>query len=287
MLQLVLGPSGTGKSSWLFERVRERAVRGEKSLVLVPEQFTSSTESRIYNTLGDELSGFATSYSFSSLAEKILATYGGAAVRTLTDAGRAVLVRRALEAMGDRLVYYSRHRRSTAFCEKCAETLDELKSAGLTAAELERLAGAAGPGREKLAELAGVFAAYEALLEGAAMDPSDRVLSAAEVLEPGFLEGRAVFIDEFDTFNAPKRRLLERVLQFAPETTVALCCDGLDDAEGGLGLFSGAKKMALALRQTARKNGVAVASPVVLTTDWRHSGARYASLSRQITAIFP
>ena len=145
MLQLVLGPSGTGKSSWLFERVRERAVRGEKSLVLVPEQFTSSTESRIYNTLGDELSGFATSYSFSSLAEKILATYGGAAVRTLTDAGRAVLVRRALEAMGDRLVYYSRHRRSTAFCEKCAETLDELKSAGLTAAELERLAGAAGP----------------------------------------------------------------------------------------------------------------------------------------------
>ncbi|WP_418668089.1 PD-(D/E)XK nuclease family protein [Allofournierella sp.] len=273
MLQLVLGPSGTGKSSWLFERVRERAVRGEKSLVLVPEQFTSSTESRIYNTLGDELSGFAASYSFSSLAEKILATYGGAAVRTLTDAGRAVLVRRALEAMGDRLVYYSRHRRSTAFCEKCAETLDELKSAGLTAAELERLARAAGPGREKLAELAGVFAAYEALLEGAAMDPSDRVLSAAEVLEPGFLEGRAVFIDEFDTFNAPKRRLLERILQFAPETTVALCCDGLDDAEGGLGLFSGAKKMALALRQSARKNGVAVASPVVLTTDWRHSGA--------------
>ena len=36
VLQLVLGPSGTGKSSWLFERVRERAVRGEKSLVLVP-----------------------------------------------------------------------------------------------------------------------------------------------------------------------------------------------------------------------------------------------------------
>ena len=103
----------------------------------MPEQFTSSTESRIYNTLGDELSGFAASYSFSSLAEKILATYGGAAVRTLTDAGRAVLVHRALEAMGDRLVYYSRHRRSTAFCEKCAETLDELKSAGLTAAELE------------------------------------------------------------------------------------------------------------------------------------------------------
>lgn len=273
MLQLVLGPSGTGKSAWLFTRLRERAVQGLYSLLIVPEQFTSSTESRIYNTLGDELSGFVASYSFSSLAEKLLSIYGGAAVRTLTDAGRAVLVRRALESMGDTLVYYSRHRRSTAFCEKCAETLDELKSAGLTAPELEHLALGAGPGREKLTELAGVFAAYEALLEGAAMDPADRVAAAALRVQPEFFADRAVFIDEFDTFNAPKRRLLERILELAPETTVALCCDGLEDHEGGLGLFSGAKKMAAALRVMARKNGVPVAAPVVLQTDWRHAGA--------------
>ena len=81
-------------------------------------------------------------------------------------------------------MYYSRHRRSTAFCEKCAETLDELKSAGLTAAELERLAGAAGPGREKLAELAGCSPLMRHFEGG--HGPSDRVLSAAEVLEPGF-----------------------------------------------------------------------------------------------------
>ena len=273
MLQLVLGPSGSGKSNYLLERIEERARAGQRSLLLVPEQFTSSTESRIYARLGDEYSGRVESYSFTSLAEKLLNLYGGAAVRTLTDAGRAVLVRRALESMGDAVHYYSRHRRSTAFCEKCAETLNELKSAGVSAAQLEQLAEGAGPSGEKLRELAGVYAAYQALLEGAAMDPTDRVAAAAERLEPDFFADAAVFIDEFDTFNAPKRRMLERMLQCAPSITVALCADGLEDREGGLGLFSGAKKMAGALRAMARENGVAVASPVILTEDKRHKNA--------------
>src|SRR5699024_9466527 len=142
-------------------------------------------------------------------------------------------------------------RRSAAFCEKCAETLDEFKSAGLSPRQLEELAKNTGHSSRKLGELAGIFAAYEALLEGSAMDPGDRVLAAAKALQPDFFAGRALFIDEFDTFNAPKRRLLEALLTMAEDVTVALCCDGLEDYEGGLGLFSGAKQLAAALRQLA------------------------------------
>ena len=273
MLHLVLGVSGSGKSGHLLQTIRERALAGEKSVLIVPEQFTSSTEGRLYQLLGDELSGYVTSYSFTSLAEDILQAYGGAAVRTLTDAGRAVLVRRALQSMGPNLVYYSRHRRSAAFCEKCAETLDEFKSAGLSPQQLEQLAKNTGHSSRKLGELAGIYAAYQALLEGSAMDPGDRVQAAARALQPEFFAGRAVFIDEFDTFNAPKRRLLEAMLTMAGDVTVALCCDGMEDYEGGLGLFSGAKQMAAALRQLARKNSVPVAAPLVLDTDWRHSEA--------------
>ena len=162
MLHLILGPSGTGKSTLLMNEIRRRAEAGQASILLVPEQFTSSTEGRIYRELGDGLSAWVSSYSFSSLAEKLLDEYGGAAVRTVTDAARVVLVRRAVEALGPRVTYYGRHRRSPVFLQKCAETLNELKSAGLTGPQLERLS--VGPGREKLAELAAIYAAYEALL---------------------------------------------------------------------------------------------------------------------------
>ena len=144
MLQLLLGGSGSGKTMLLYQRIRARAEKGEKSILLVPEQFTSSTEGRIYRELGDALSGMVESFSFTSLAEKILSTEGGAAVQTLSDAGRAVLVRRALEELQDNVHYYHRHRRSAAFCQMAAQTIDELKSAGLSGQQLAQLAASKG-----------------------------------------------------------------------------------------------------------------------------------------------
>ena len=56
MLKLVLGASGSGKTTLLYARIRARAEAGKRSILLVPEQFTSSTEARIYRELGDALS---------------------------------------------------------------------------------------------------------------------------------------------------------------------------------------------------------------------------------------
>ena len=68
------------------------------------------------------------------------------------------------------------------------------------------------------------------------MDPGDRQeLAARRLQEAGgqdFFAGRAVYIDEFDTFNAPKRALLAAMLP-AADVTVSLCCDGLQPADGG------------------------------------------------------
>ena len=269
MFQLLLGGSGSGKTTLLSQRIRARAEKGEKSILLVPEQFTSSTEGRIYRELGDALSGMVESFSFTSLAEKILSTEGGAAVQTLSDAGRAVLVRRALEELQDNVHYYHRHRRSAAFCQMAAQTIDELKSAGLSGRQLAQLAGACGAESGKLSELALIFQGYETLLARSGMDPSDRLELAGARLEealarhslPEFLRDRAVFIDEFDTFNAPKKRLLGAMLAALPSVTVALCDDGAPLLPGDLSLLSGAKQVPAQLRQLARKNGAEVAVP--------------------------
>ena len=281
MLHLILGPAGTGKTSLLYQQIEALAKAKKPSILLVPEQFTSSTEGRIYHTLGDEGSGMVESLSFTSLAERILSACGGAALPTLSDAGRAVLVRRAMTELGEKVRHYRRHRRSAAFCSLAAETIDEFKSAGITPAQLTELSAGCGAGREKLEELALIYGAYEALLAHTGMDPADRLTRAADRLEsalgngqvPEFLQDRAIFIDEFDTFNAPKKRLLTMLLATAPDVTVALCADGQPVQEGDLGLLSGGRKLALNLRQLARKAGVSVAPPLVLTEDLRHQQA--------------
>ena len=118
-LQFIFGNPGSGKSHYLYEHIIRESMKHPDTnyIILVPEQFTSSTEGRIYRELGDALSGMVDSYSFTSLAEHILSAEGGAAVQTLSDAGRAVLVRRTLEELQDTVQYYYRHRRSAAFCQ--------------------------------------------------------------------------------------------------------------------------------------------------------------------------
>jgi ATP-dependent helicase/nuclease subunit B len=271
MLQLILGPSGSGKSMRLRTELRARAEKGLHSILIVPEQFTSSTEGILYRTLGDTLSGFVDSYSFTSLSETLLRLYGGAAVSTLTDAGRAVLVRRALDSLLDKVVYYRRQRQSAAFCEKAAQTIEELKSAGVRPEMLEAYARAPGADGPKLGELSLIYGAYEALLAHTAMDPGDRVELAAKTLDPAFFADRAVFIDEFDTFNASKRAMLGAILS-AADVTISLCCDGEQDTTGGTGVFSGAKSVAAALKSMAERAEVPTHT-VTLRDDPRHRDA--------------
>ena len=96
MLHLLLGPSGSGNSRRMRMDLRARAERGEDSLLIVPEQFTSSTEGLLYRTLGDTLSARVESHSFTSLAEALLRRYGGAAVHTLAPRWRRTPMRSAM-----------------------------------------------------------------------------------------------------------------------------------------------------------------------------------------------
>ena len=126
-------------------------------------------------------------------------------------------------------------------------------------------------GPRKLDELALIYNAYEGLLAQSAMDPGDRQQRAAERLDAEFFAGRAVFIDEFDTFNAPKRALLAAMLPVA-DVTVCLCCDGEQDSDGGMGLFSGAKHVIHTLKRMANDANIPTHTEV-LTADRRHADA--------------
>ena len=53
MLNLLLGTSGSGKSTRLMQTLRAEAQAGRRSILIVPEQFTSSTEGALYRLLGD------------------------------------------------------------------------------------------------------------------------------------------------------------------------------------------------------------------------------------------
>ncbi len=269
MLQLVLGIAGTGKTTWILNEMKARAMRGAGSILLVPEQFSSSAETLVLETLGDAGSAFVEVLSFRTLAERILRAEGGDSLHILSDAGRAVLVKQALAQAGG-LRRLGRARRDTAFCNLCAQTLAELKTAGATPESVQQVAQKNGDA--KLGDLALIFAAYERVLSGSAMDPEDRLCLAAQRASGAFFENRACYIDNFDGFTAPEYTLLEAVMRHCEATCAALCCDELEEHEDGLGLFSPVRATAQRLQQRAQRLGLPCPAAVLLPSP-RRSGA--------------
>ena len=281
MLELILGTSGTGKTTELLHRIRQRAQEKKQCLLLVPEQFSQSAELLLYDELGDRLSAFAEVVSFRTLAQRIEREYGGLTLPSLTDAGRCVFVRRAIASLGEQVQYYRRHRNNTAFVAECAAAIGELKTAGANGQLLTRAAQQSGS--EKLAELALIFAATEAAMEGKAIDPSDRITRAADRLGETLFADTWIYLDDFDGFTAPEYTLLRRLMAACAGMTVTLCCDELADRQGGFGLFSPVKKTAQRLIRTAKKEAVTVASPTLLTQDRRAGCSGLVWVDRLLT----
>lgn len=276
MLRFILGVSGTGKTTHLLAQMRQRAQQGLPSIYLVPEQFSSSAEILLYKTLGDKGSGMVEVVSFRTMAERILKLGGGLSVPLLSEAARTVFVRRALDALEGEAGSFARHRRNHAFCNMCAATIEELKTAGATPAALRSIG--LQNSEPKLAELALIFEAYEAAIEGIAMDPEDRLTQAATKADCGYFDGKACFIDNFDGFTPPEYTLLAPLVELCEEVEVALCCDGISETDGGLGLFSPVRRTAHKLMQLAQKSGTQVVQQQ-LTRQWRAGAAGLAGLA--------
>lgn len=270
MLTLVMGCAGTGKSTLLLEKIKQRAERGEYSVYLVPEQSSQAAEVLCFRALGPQLSRFCQPASFRTLAERIEAAAGGGAVPVVSDAARSVFVRRAVEALGDEVKYYRRHRRNTTFLTQCGELVQRFKMAGADAAALQKLASGGG---ERLSELALIYAAYEATLAGKAIDPEDRLSRAANRLPSELYASTTFFLDDFDGFTAPEYDLLRRLLAHSKGVTLALCCDGLSDPDEGLGLFSPVKQTAAKLIRMAKNENLPVGSPIILPRPLRAHAA--------------
>lgn len=271
MLQFYIGPSGTGKTHAVLQDIALRASQGQKSLLLVPEQASSNAENTVYRLLGDADSRCVQAVSFTAYAEYILKKHGGAAVQVLTDAGRTVYMRRAIDAVSDRLVCYKRQTRSTHFCVMCADAVKELKIAGADPQQLAAWARELDDDGGRMAELAVIFAAYEALLQGTALDPSDKVTLAAQRLTAEDLADTAVFIDDFSGFTAPEYAMLKKLLA-APQCVVTLCCDELF-SQDETDVFAPVRRTAQRLRRLAAAVGAGVASPRQFAEDYRHRSA--------------
>ena len=183
MLNLLLGRSGSGKTTAMLRRIGESGgVRPQ--VLVVPEQHSHDMERRLCAIGGNRVSRYAEVLSFTRMAGRVFTVTGGLAAPTLDAGGRLLLMYAALQAVAGELKVYGRPSRKPEFLSGLIATVDELKSCCVTPKHLWTAGEEAdGPEGDKLLDRSLIYGAYEALTARRAADPRDRVTRLAEGLE--------------------------------------------------------------------------------------------------------
>ena len=219
MMELILGPAGTGKTAALYSRISALAAKGETDLVLlVPEQFSHEAERELCAAVGPGLSLHAEVMSFSSLARKVLEK-SGTLPAVMDEGGRLLCMILAADEL--KLSYFQHCRRHPAQLLSILQCLDELRAAGVTPERMLSVPVPEGALKEKLGELACLAERFYSLEEKSALDPARPVELLAEHVEGGARPASRVFIDGFTDFTEREWRVLRALM--AADIPLTLC----------------------------------------------------------------
>ncbi|MBR7091758.1 MAG: PD-(D/E)XK nuclease family protein [Clostridia bacterium] len=256
MLEILYGPAGSGKTEYIFDRLKTAADQpGRPILLLVPEQFSFENERALLRRLKPQQTARIRVVTFSRLAELVLRA--GGVQRTPVDEMSALLLTaeavRQLDGQLPTLGRYVRRPEATgdvlAAVRECRRAVNADNLSAL-------LAHTNQPLIEKIGELLLIADTYTSLLrQSACIDEEDKLtLCADRLAASGLVNGALVFADSFKGFTAREAAVLHALLRTAESVTVSLCTDTLHGVPGER--FYAPASTAALLRRLAEKAGV-------------------------------
>ena len=132
MLYPLVGPAGSGKTTYIVEKIRQLCAQGERVLLLVPEQFSFEMERRILLEVGAQAVTQVEVKSFSHYCRKVFMEYGGGAGQRISEAAKYMLMHVTLGEVRDKLEQYGRASTRSGFVPSALQMIDQFKNAGIT-----------------------------------------------------------------------------------------------------------------------------------------------------------
>ena len=232
MLEIVFGRAGSGKTSYVYDRIREKANRAVSGIVLlVPEQHSHDAERQMCKVCGDSISLYGEVLSFSRLCNRVFSKTAAASKKILDNGGRILVMDRAFENVAPMLRIYGTMGRKVEFLESLLSIVDEMKASCITASDLFAASSAAGGTFSgKLNDLAFILDSYDSCIIDGAIDPADRLTRLSELIGDSDI-GSSIYIDGFIDFTVQEERIIERIIRKGLDVTMCFTCDSLLEGE--------------------------------------------------------
>ena len=138
-LQLIYGPSGSGKSYTLYKKIIEQSIRepDREFIVIVPEQFTMQTQRELVELHPNRGILNIDVQSFLRLAWRIFEEVGVDTHTVLEDTGKNLLLRRVASRQKNDLTVLGRNFRKPGYISQVKSIISELKQYDVSLEELD------------------------------------------------------------------------------------------------------------------------------------------------------
>lgn len=273
-LQLILGRSGTGKSEYIYNEIKEKIDNKEKLYIITPEQFSFTAEKKLLEVIGRNAVINAEVINFNRIATRVFTEIGGLTKTHLSKCGRVMLIYDILNRNKKKLKFLNGGEQNISVV---LNAINEFKKHNITNLD-EAIENTTTQNNEylkiKLEDLNMLYKAFEESIKNKYIDENDVLsLLAKELEESKMFENTLVYIDEFLGFTAQEYEVIKAILKKANKVTVALTADAKEDENldnlNIKDIFYEPKKTASKLIKIAREAKTDIEKTIFFRTAYR------------------
>lgn len=278
-LQLILGASGTGKTTYLYDMVTRLATEhpGTTYYFIVPEQFTLATQRELvlHNPVGGIFN--IDVLSLARLAHKVFEELGREQRKVLKDIGKSMVIKRVLAECRDSLSLFGANAGQNGFVEEVKSLLSELFQYGIGEQQLQEMMEANQENELLCKKLSDVLVFVRKFDErmGERYMTSEGIYDALAdcIGESHVLQNSVVILEGFTGFTPSQYELLRKLLSLAETVylSVTITKEAAFAPKKDHDLFSMSKNTVDRMISLAQEVRCEVLTPMVAgEKDYRH-----------------
>lgn len=272
-LQFILGGSGSGKSTYIFQKIIERSMEEEnrRFFIIVPDQFTMQTQMDVVNMHPRKGIMNIDVLSFSRLSYRILEETGGDRQPVLDDTGKSLVLRKVASDLSEELPVLGSNLKKLGYIHEVKSAVSEFMQYGIGEKELEKMISFSekrGGLQGKLRDLSTLYQGFKEYLKNQYItteETYDRL--AAQLEKSKLIKNSIIVLDGFTGFTPIQHKVIAKLISLSGECYITLTMEGdalYKKEVGDHNLFLLTKKTYNSLRKIAEEEQVKIKEDMIM-----------------------
>ena len=279
-LQLLVGSSGTGKSTYIYNRIIEESIANNrrKYIIIVPEQNTLQTQKELVRLHPDNVIMNIDVLSFNRLAYRVFDELGIETLDILEETGKNLLIRKLSMDHREELQILGRGINKAGYISEIKSFISELAQYNISASDFESYAmegELSDSFKRKAHDIAIIYKAYEDYIRDRYITGEGLLVRLNEVIaDSSFLNDSEFVFDGFTGFTPLQNELLKTMLPRISKSYVVVTMDSREALYGDIKeyeLFAMSKNMIARTRRICEIANVEIEDALLFNKNYRQS----------------